>query len=50
MLPQSAMRPIPHTQDTNGEETDERTRLTSRRKEAEREPADDETWLAVQEF
>jgi hypothetical protein len=43
----AAMRPIPH-KETEGEETDERTRLTARRTKAE--PEDDETWLAVQEF
>lgn len=44
------MRPIPHTQDTAGENTDERTRLTTRQQKTEVEPDDDETWLAVQEF
>ncbi|WP_340101942.1 hypothetical protein [Salinibaculum salinum] len=43
------MRPIPHVRKTEGE-TDERTRLTGRRKRTEREPEDDEAWLAVQEF
>jgi hypothetical protein len=42
------MRPIPHNK-TEGEDTDERVRLTTRRG-AEEEPEDDETWIAVQEF
>lgn len=44
------MRPIPHTNKAEGEETDEQHRQTSRRKRSQHEPADDETWLAVQEF
>lgn len=42
------MRPIPHNK-TEGEDTDERVRLTTRHG-AEEEPEDDETWIAVQEF
>ena len=45
-----AMRPIPHTHDTERGEAGERTRLTSRRTTSDPEPDDDETWLAVQEF
>ena len=49
------MRPIPHTDEPEGEESDERFRLTSRRRYDERGrdedvPDDDELWLAVQEF
>lgn len=47
------MRPIPHTNKTEGEDADERVRLTTRRERRETETEeldDDETWLAVQEF
>jgi hypothetical protein len=44
------MRPIPHTNETGGEETDGRVRLTTRREREEPDADDDETWLAVQEF
>ncbi len=42
------MRPIPHNQ-TEGEDADERVRLTTRQS-SEDEPEDDEAWIAVQEF
>jgi hypothetical protein len=43
------MRPIPHTNETGREETDERVRLTTRCERKEQDADDDETWLAVPE-
>jgi len=44
------MRPIPHTDKTEGEEADDSVRLATRRERDSPDADDDETWLAVQEF